>query len=207
MGNKQVPTRDPDSGIPRAMTGNQELAAPIRWIIHLLYWPVYLTFILPIQLAPRTADYLKSNPSIAKSIADLFRSFKYIMFFASWHRAVLFLRASWVLTPSKVLPFMPGENVIAEDPTVDAGPYPENWSELQGEVLRRDEYTCACCGSRGGPHGDTELHADHVVPRSREGADSTENLRILCRSCHQARHARFFSKTHASYEDGVVQET
>ncbi|WP_394348707.1 HNH endonuclease signature motif containing protein [Halorubrum cibi] len=45
---------------------------------------------------------------------------------------------------------------------------------------------------------------DHVLPRSREGADAIENLRTLCSSCHQARHARFFAKTDASQGDGVI---
>lgn len=204
MEDKHVPTRDPDTGIPRAMTGNLELFAPIRWVIHLLYWPLYLLFGVPVQLGVRTRNYVLRNPAFGRTIINFFGLFRYLVFFTNWNRAVLFLRASWILTPSNVLSFMPGENVISEDPSVNAGPYPDNWSELQGDVLRRDDYTCTCCGNQGGPHGNTELHADHVVPRSREGADAIENLRTLCRSCHQARHARFFPKTDASQEDGVI---
>ena len=81
---------------------------------------------------------------------------------------------------------------IKEDPTNDQPPKPENWGEIRKAVYRRDNYHCTNCASAGGPHGDTELHADHVLPRSRGGSDTLQNLRTLCRSCHQARHAQLF---------------
>ena len=59
---------------------------------------------------------------------------------------------------------------IKEDPTNDQPPKPENWGEIRKAVYRRDNYHCTNCASAGGPHGDTELHADHVLPRSRGGS-------------------------------------
>ncbi|MFX9212936.1 HNH endonuclease, partial [Acinetobacter baumannii] len=38
-------------------------------------------------------------------------------------------------------------------------------------ILRRDRYTCQYCGRQGG-----ELTVDHVLPRSRGGRSTWENL-------------------------------
>jgi 5-methylcytosine-specific restriction endonuclease McrA len=50
-------------------------------------------------------------------------------------------------------------------------------------VLRRDEFRCAYCGRSAST-------IDHVVPRSRGGADSWENLVACCLSCNNAKSDR-----------------
>jgi len=50
-------------------------------------------------------------------------------------------------------------------------------------VLRRDGQRCAYCG-----HGATTV--DHVLPRSRGGADSWENLVACCLRCNNAKGDR-----------------
>jgi len=67
--------------------------------------------------------------------------------------------------------------------------YPADWDERRRTVYARDDYTCQQCGARGGPHGDVELHAHHVVPRSEGGSHAVENLRTLCVDCHNSQHA------------------
>lgn len=57
------------------------------------------------------------------------------------------------------------------------------WRALRAEVLRRDPI----CASRG--CGRPSSHADHIVPRSRGGADTLANLRGACQSCHNRRSA------------------
>lgn len=52
------------------------------------------------------------------------------------------------------------------------------WRALRAAVLRSDP-TCTTPGCRR-----RSTHADHVVPRSRGGADTLANLRGLCASCH-----------------------
>lgn len=47
------------------------------------------------------------------------------------------------------------------------------------EVFVRDRYTCQYCGTS---HNDLTL--DHVVPRSRGGPHTWENLVTACRSCN-----------------------
>nr|WP_229906157.1 HNH endonuclease [Thermus composti] len=46
-------------------------------------------------------------------------------------------------------------------------------------VLRRDRYTCQYCGQKGG-----ELTVDHVLPKSRGGLSTWDNLVAACRACN-----------------------
>jgi 5-methylcytosine-specific restriction endonuclease McrA len=48
-------------------------------------------------------------------------------------------------------------------------------------LLLRDEYQCQYCGRRPGVR---ELNLDHVIPRSRGGRDSWDNLVVSCRPCN-----------------------
>ena len=46
-------------------------------------------------------------------------------------------------------------------------------------LFQRDQQTCQYCGSR-----DQPLSIDHVVPRSRGGSDTWENVTTACLSCN-----------------------
>ncbi|HEX3597588.1 MAG TPA: HNH endonuclease [Polyangiaceae bacterium] len=48
-------------------------------------------------------------------------------------------------------------------------------------LLLRDAYRCQYCGEEPGVR---ELNVDHVMPRSRGGRDSWDNLVISCRRCN-----------------------
>jgi 5-methylcytosine-specific restriction endonuclease McrA len=48
-------------------------------------------------------------------------------------------------------------------------------------LLLRDGYQCQYCGKRP---GSRELNVDHVLPRSRGGRDTWDNLVISCRGCN-----------------------
>jgi 5-methylcytosine-specific restriction endonuclease McrA len=51
-------------------------------------------------------------------------------------------------------------------------------------VYMRDDYTCQYCGGRPGVK---ELNLDHVIPRSRSGRSTWENLVTSCRTCNLAK--------------------
>ena len=55
---------------------------------------------------------------------------------------------------------------------------------LRFDVLRRDEYRCRYCGAKA-PH--VALEVDHVIPRSRGGEDTLDNLVAACFSCNRGK--------------------
>lgn len=54
------------------------------------------------------------------------------------------------------------------------------WRMISLEVFERDNYTCQYCGQIGGL-----LEVDHVVPFSKGGSDSVDNLITACRHCNR----------------------
>lgn len=66
--------------------------------------------------------------------------------------------------------------------------YPSDWSSRRKRVYRRDNYECQNCGAKGGPKGDAELHAHHIVPKSKGGTHKVSNLKTVCKGCHDAIH-------------------
>jgi 5-methylcytosine-specific restriction endonuclease McrA len=60
-------------------------------------------------------------------------------------------------------------------------PIPER---IRAEVWRRDGGRCVECGSQN------NLQFDHMIPVSRGGATSAQNLQLLCQKCNRAKGAR-----------------
>ncbi|MCL4394484.1 MAG: HNH endonuclease [Chloroflexi bacterium] len=54
-------------------------------------------------------------------------------------------------------------------------------------VMARDLYTCQYCGSQPGKH---ELTIDHVIPRSRGGTTTWENVVTACAPCNRRKGDR-----------------
>lgn len=52
---------------------------------------------------------------------------------------------------------------------------------LRYEVLRRDNYRCTYCGKTA---KETELHVDHVIPKTLGGQDTPQNLTTACEPCN-----------------------
>ncbi len=52
-------------------------------------------------------------------------------------------------------------------------------------ILRRDSYKCSYCG-----RGDLPLTIDHIIPKSKGGSDSWENLVCACTSCNNKKGDR-----------------
>lgn len=54
--------------------------------------------------------------------------------------------------------------------------------EVMLKVVRRDNHVCQAC------HGyvpDDQVEFDHVIPFSKGGATTVQNLRLLCRTCNR----------------------
>lgn len=82
-----------------------------------------------------------------------------------------------------------GPDADLEDAVQSAAEGPtDDWEQRRLEVLRRDDWTCRNCGRKGGPTGDADLHAHHVVPVARGGRTEDSNLVTLCERCHVRAH-------------------
>lgn len=53
---------------------------------------------------------------------------------------------------------------------------------MRYDVLRRDGFRCVRCG-RGREDG-VKLHVDHIIPVSRGGKSTMDNLQTLCEDCN-----------------------
>lgn len=61
---------------------------------------------------------------------------------------------------------------------------PETWNELRRTVFERDGWQCVYCGS------SDNLEADHIVPLSKGGRSTLDNLSAACKSCNSSKGAR-----------------
>jgi 5-methylcytosine-specific restriction endonuclease McrA len=61
---------------------------------------------------------------------------------------------------------------------------PLSYALLRQQILRRDGWRCQSCGTM------SNLEVHHREFRSHSGADSEENLIMLCAACHGRVHRR-----------------
>ena len=65
--------------------------------------------------------------------------------------------------------------------------YGNAWDKLRKVALRRDKHLCQDCRDKGRVVPATQV--DHVTPKAKGGTDDLDNLRSLCRDCHDAKTA------------------
>lgn len=73
------------------------------------------------------------------------------------------------------------------------------WIKIRERIFRRDNYTCAYCGIRG-----VALECDHIVPLSRGGPNSDDNLTTACRRCNQSKRDKTVEEWRAQRGKGTV---
>ena len=56
--------------------------------------------------------------------------------------------------------------------------------QIRYKILKRDQFRCKACGARA---GDVELEIDHIVPVSKGGKTTEENLQTLCSKCNKGK--------------------
>lgn len=55
---------------------------------------------------------------------------------------------------------------------------------LRWKVMRRDHFKCCLCGASPAKDPNVELHIDHIIPWSKGGKTTLDNLRTLCSKCN-----------------------
>lgn len=55
---------------------------------------------------------------------------------------------------------------------------------LRFEVLVRDKFTCRFCGASPSKDPSVTLHIDHIMPWSKGGKTTLDNLQTLCATCN-----------------------
>lgn len=91
--------------------------------------------------------------------------------FTNWKRAVvLLLKEKAQVLSSRVIRLIeyvkiPLNRIMIQKPT-------------RALIYQRDDHTCQYCGSQ------KKLTIDHIVPRSRGGQDTWENMVVACSACN-----------------------
>gem|GEM_PF-108577 len=63
-------------------------------------------------------------------------------------------------------------------------------SKLRKSILERDGYTCQKCGASQKNEPNLLLEVDHIVPISKGGITSVENLQTLCWRCNRSKGSK-----------------
>lgn len=81
---------------------------------------------------------------------------------------------------------------VAEHIRLTSGNPERHWkvpAVSRREVFRRDNHTCQYCGST------RQLTLDHVIPRSRSGTHTWDNVVTACSPCNAIKSNRLLSET------------
>lgn len=67
------------------------------------------------------------------------------------------------------------------------------------QVCEQYDHRCACCGKK------SKLTADHVIPLSRGGLNTIENIQPLCKSCNCRKHVKKTDYRTKNLEQSVME--
>lgn len=65
-----------------------------------------------------------------------------------------------------------------------------DWLQIRISVLERDNYTCRYCGE----NKPEFIECDHVIPLSRGGLSTDDNLVAACRTCNRSKSDKLLSE-------------
>ena len=102
--------------------------------------------------------------------------------------------------------FLPEEiPSVKEKLAITAGPVEEDFftnPEKRKEIFERDKYTCFYCGEKVTPENST---LDHLVPQSKDGKHTKENLKTSCLICNSIKSGKTYEEA-APYLLKSIQE-
>lgn len=77
------------------------------------------------------------------------------------------------------------QGVVKKNVVLDRD-YDEKWEAIRTEAFQHFGHECNICGS----HENLQVH--HKLKKTMGGLDEIENLEVLCRDCHEAKHGFYF---------------
>ncbi len=123
---------------------------------------------------------LKRPPSTVGSKA-------YVGRWGGWRAAL----ASFIKYVNREPQFIPAQSDEKTDAVNSLPQIPRSISlSLRYKVLCRDRFRCVICGRSPAKDTNVELHIDHIIPWSKGGTNTEENLRILCFDCNLGKGAK-----------------
>ena len=66
---------------------------------------------------------------------------------------------------------------------------PDDWENIRVIVFNRDNWTCCYCKAK-----PVNLHCDHVIPISKGGDSSLDNLVTSCGPCNSSKRDKFLEE-------------
>lgn len=66
--------------------------------------------------------------------------------------------------------------------------YGWQWQKIRKQALERDSYLCQDCKAKDILTPAAQV--DHIIPKAKGGSNDLDNLRSLCRPCHDQKSAR-----------------
>ena len=120
-------------------------------------------------------DFLQRQPTIRdiENYPSKIYSFQtYFNRFGSWKKAL-----------DKFCLYKEGKIIIKEEQKKRSARKYINDS-FRFKILKRDNFKCVCCGKSPANDSNIELEIDHIIPISKGGDNSIENLRTLCKQCN-----------------------
>lgn len=78
----------------------------------------------------------------------------------------------------------------------DLTTYPEDWGMRRQYIAEINEYSCQKCRRKG----FLGFHVHHILPLSKGGTNSLENLAYLCQRCHENEHPHMINARNERYK-------
>ncbi len=117
--------------------------------------------------------------------------------FGSWSEALRQFM-DWVNSDDAAQPSHVGETTPSASDTASRLPEPpkrrtrrEPSDRQRFRILVRDGFRCRSCGSSPLVQRGIELHVDHILPWSRGGETTDDNLETKCRTCNLGKGSAF----------------
>jgi len=106
--------------------------------------------------------------------------------FGSWRKSLEFFvenASDSALPASSTNPVVTAGDGILSPTQKHQTPRNPSW-RLRFLINRRDRFTCRACGRSPANEVGVVLHVDHIIPWSKGGETTLDNLQILCEKCN-----------------------